>query len=322
MDAASILTEFREYSYILKRMDRILIVDDEFSILELLKDFLSGEGFEIQTACDGLEALDLLEKDNRFNMILSDINMPRLKGFELLSRVEKLYPHIRRVLITAYNVEDYITLALKYGISNIITKTTPFNFDEILLLVRNLIQGTIFGISGYLKPGTPIRNIPVISPQKVHDYALEPIREFRISRGSRNLEMVVVELLNNAVYYGARDMDPEKKEDWDERFILNEGEVDIYYGSDDEKCVIAVTDNGGKLSKEKVMYWLGRQMERDNSGLPVGLYDVHGRGLYISREYMDRLIINIEKKKRTEIICILYQKDAYKGHKPLLINEI
>jgi anti-sigma regulatory factor (Ser/Thr protein kinase) len=117
-------------------------------------------------------------------------------------------------------------------------------------------------------------------------------------------------------------MDPEKKEEWNEAFTLNEGEVDLYYGQDDEKCAISITDNGGKLDKSKVLYWLGRQMERDNSGLPVGLYDVHGRGLYISREYVDRLVVNIQRNHRTEIICILYNKESYKGHKPLLINEI
>ena len=303
-------------------MSRILVVDDEISILELLKDFLEGEGYQVSTAGDGVDALGVLEKDPRFDLVLSDINMPRMKGFEFLSRVEKLYPHIRRVLITAYNVEDYITLALKYGVSNIITKTTPFNFDEILLLLRNLIDGSIFGLGGYLKQGAAVAKIPVISPQKIHEYALTPIREMAITRVTRNLEMVVVELLNNAVYYGIKDMDPEKKEEWNERFTLAPGEVDLYYGKDDEKCAIAVADNGGKLNKEKVLYWLGRQMERDNSGLPVGLYDIHGRGLYISREYVDRLIVNIERRKRTEIISIIYNQEVYKGHKPLLINEI
>jgi CheY-like chemotaxis protein len=303
-------------------MNRILVVDDEVSILDLLKDFLEGEGYEVRTACDGIDALGLLEKDHAFDLVMSDINMPRMKGFEFLARVEKHYPHIRRVLITAYNVEDYMTLALRYGVSNIITKTTPFNFDEILLLIRNLIDRSIFGLDLYLKAGAAIGKIPVLLPQKIHEYALTPLREMAVTRVTRNLEMVVVELLNNAVYYGIKDMDPEKKEEWNEQFTLEPGEVDLYYGKDDEKYAIAVKDNGGKLNKEKVMFWLGRQMERDDSGLPIGLYDIHGRGLYITREYVDRLVVNIERKKRTEIICILYQHEIYKGHKPLLINEI
>ncbi len=303
-------------------MKRILVVDDEISILELLRDFLEADGYKVMTAGDGVEALNLLKNDSNFDLIMSDINMPRMKGFELLNNVEKLYPKMKRILITAYNVEDYIALAMKYGISNIITKTAPFNFDEILLTIRNLIDGSIFGIDRYLREGSIVHKIQVISPALIHEYALQPIERMSITRTTRNMEMVIVELLNNAVFYGAKDMDPEKKEEWNEQFELDNGEVEMHYGMDEEKYAISVTDNGGTLNKEKVLYWLRRQIERDNSGLPIGLYDIHGRGLYISREYVDRLIVNIEKKKRTEIICILYNTETYKGHKPLLINEI
>jgi LytS/YehU family sensor histidine kinase len=162
----------------------------------------------------------------------------------------------------------------------------------------------------------------VLSPKNIHDYALLPILAMKVTRAARNYEMVMVELINNAVYYGIQDMDPEKKEEWSDQFDLPEGAVEVFFGRDSEKCAIAVRDNGGKLTKEKVMHWLSRQIQKDNSGLPLGLLDVHGRGLFISREYVDRLIINIEKNKRTEIITLLYNEDTYKGHKPLLINEI
>lgn len=71
-----------------------------------------------------------------------------------------------------------------------------------------------------------------------------------------------------------------------------------------------------------MLYWLNRQNSRDQNGLPVGLYDSHGRGLFIARRYIDRLIINIDKARRTEVIIINYYSDTFKGHKPLYINEI
>jgi hypothetical protein len=54
----------------------------------------------------------------------------------------------------------------------------------------------------------------------------------------------------------------------------------------------------------------------------VNLYDIHGRGIFISRETIDRFIINIKKQVSTEIIAIHYMQDKFKGFHPLLINEI
>ncbi|MBL8025924.1 MAG: response regulator [Fibrobacteres bacterium] len=303
-------------------MHRILIVDDEPSIKELLKEFLSGEGYTTETASDGIDALDILKSDANFDLIISDINMPRMKGFELLKQVEILYPRIKRVLLTAYSVEDYIHLALEHGISNIITKTTPFNFDELLTIVSKLLSGNILGLDVHLDSGTEISRFQIKDPRLIPEYASAPIKALKMPRLNRNFEMVMVELLNNAVYYGVKDMDPERKETWTDDFLLDDGQVEVFYGSDSQKAAIAVRDNGGKLSKDKIMYWLSRQMLRDETGLPVGLYDIHGRGLFISREYVDRLVVNLIKGKSTEIICLIYHEDIYKGHKPLLINEI
>ncbi|OGS37504.1 MAG: hypothetical protein A2293_12640 [Elusimicrobia bacterium RIFOXYB2_FULL_49_7] len=303
-------------------MPKILIVDDEPAIRFLLQDILSELTYETLTAENGVEALAVLGKDPGVDMIISDINMPKMMGFELLAKVETLYPHIKRVLITAYNVEDYLALSVQHGISNILTKTTPFNFDEVTSVIQNLLSENVFGIDHFLRPNTPTHSIAITDPSKIHDYTLQMLESLRPPGNSHNLEMVVVELLNNAIFYGIKDMDPEKKEDWNDQFILNEGEVNLSWGKDEEKIIFSVSDSGGKLTKKKVLHWLSRQIDKDDTGMPVGLLDFHGRGFFISREYVDRLIINIKKNIRTEIICLQYVKGSYQGHKPLLINEI
>lgn len=297
-------------------------MDDEPAIRFLMQDILSDMKYGSQASENGVEALKVLEKDSSFTMVISDINMPKMRGFELLAEVERKYPHIKRVLITAYNVEDYLTLAMQYGISNIITKTTPFNLTEVTAIIRNLAEENIFGIESYLEPSSSVVRLPVRHPGQVHDYTVRVLGEMGIPTSNKNLEVVVVELLNNAIYYGIKGMDPEKKEEWTEDFVLDDGQVDLYYGSDADKCAIAVRDSGGKLTKEKVLFWLARQLEKDNQGLPKGLLDLHGRGFFISREYVDRLIVNIKKRSSTEIICLQYRNSPYKGHKPLLINEV
>jgi anti-sigma regulatory factor (Ser/Thr protein kinase) len=71
-----------------------------------------------------------------------------------------------------------------------------------------------------------------------------------------------------------------------------------------------------------VLYWLHRQLAIDEAGLPLGIFDSHGRGFFIARQYIDRLIINIDRNKKTEIVIINYFSKVYHGFKPLYINEI
>jgi len=66
--------------------------------------------------------------------------MPGMKGFDRLNIVRERYPSVKRMLITAYNVEDYLELALKHDIGNIFAKTAPFNFQEISTTIRNLLS--------------------------------------------------------------------------------------------------------------------------------------------------------------------------------------
>jgi CheY-like chemotaxis protein/anti-sigma regulatory factor (Ser/Thr protein kinase) len=289
-------------------MRKILVVDDEPAIRELLKEFLESENYRVETAEGGIQALAALEKDPDYDLVISDIKMPGMLGFELLAKIEEKYPSIRRVLITAYNPEEYISIAVKHGVSNIIAKTTPFNFNDVSAIVRSLSRGDIFGIPRFLNGRAEIRKIPVMSPRKARDYAMDVIRGLDMPPETRNMELAIVELLNNAIRV--------------EDFPPGRGEVEICYAKDDEKYAVAVVENRGRFNKEKVLFWLDRQTATDTSGQPLGILDVTGRGGYSSRQTVDRLIVNIKKQKCTEIICLDYFEKAVRDHKPLLINEI
>ena len=86
-------------------LGRILLADDEQDLLDVLSEFLEDEGYQVVTANDGVAALEILARDSRFDLLLSDINMPRMKGFELISESRKRYPAVKCGLITAY--EDF-----------------------------------------------------------------------------------------------------------------------------------------------------------------------------------------------------------------------
>ena len=75
-------------------MDRILIVDDDSSIRALTVGILRRAGYETVEAEDGEAVLDLLDQDQRFSLIISDIYMPRMTGISLLKELQKCCPHI------------------------------------------------------------------------------------------------------------------------------------------------------------------------------------------------------------------------------------
>lgn len=95
--------------------DKILFVDDEPMNLLLIETYLS-EVLQIETAESGKQAIEILEKDaDKYFMIVSDLRMPAMDGFELLSIVKVKFPNIRRLLFTAYFNNDQINEKVANG---------------------------------------------------------------------------------------------------------------------------------------------------------------------------------------------------------------
>lgn len=302
----------------------ILVVDDEAEMRQMICDYLSDvEGYDVCGAQGGEEALDKVLPSHDVDLVLSDINMPGMKGFELLNEVRRSYPKLKRMLITAYNVEDYFDLAMKYDVGNIFVKTTPFNFAELSTNIVNLLTNDIFGAERYFEDGAAVNTLTVKRSDTLHENARQIIELLPDKSRARKLELVIVELLTNAIFYGVRGENADNREEWDHDFELSDDEaITISVFVDKEKYGVSVIDNGGKLKKSDVLYWMNRQVTRDENGVPLGLTESHGRGLFIARQYIDRLIINIDKSKKTEVISINYLSQTYQGYKPLYINEI
>ncbi len=122
---------------------KILIVDDEQSIREFFQILLkkmSSEGdyvFEAVLAEDGAKALELLEKQS-FDMVISDLKMPRLSGLELLKKIKPIQPNIIFILITAFDTSETAVSAMKMGAYDYIPK--PFNVEEIKLTILSALS--------------------------------------------------------------------------------------------------------------------------------------------------------------------------------------
>ncbi len=111
----------------------VLVVDDEKPSRDLLEKILQGEGYRVETADGGEEALEKLRGDC-YDLLISDIEMPRLNGFELLRRVKHDRPDMAVIMITASGDSLSVKDCLLLGADEYITK--PFESSEVNLVVE------------------------------------------------------------------------------------------------------------------------------------------------------------------------------------------
>jgi two-component system response regulator PilR (NtrC family) len=116
---------------------RLLVVDDEESMREFLTIMLQREGYLVDTAADGAQAVARL-KEQGYDLVVSDIKMPRLNGFELLAQVRERSPDTAVIMVTAFSTTEEAVEAMKQGAYDYITK--PFKNEEIRLIVRNALE--------------------------------------------------------------------------------------------------------------------------------------------------------------------------------------
>jgi hypothetical protein len=142
-------------------------------------------------------------------------------------------------------------------------------------------------------------------------------------RHQRKFRQALNEIIINAVYYGAKQERGDRKDAWPIDVELASDEiVTVSWGADDEKIGVSVMDQKGLLKKKDVLFWLERNTTKGDDGLSKGLLDDHGKGMFITRESIDRFIVNIKPGNKTEIVMLNYKEGLYDGYRPLWIQEI
>ena len=121
---------------------KILVVDDEPDLQPLMlqrmrRDIRKGR-YQFVFAGNGLEALEALERDSSIDMVLSDINMPRMDGLALLSQIAKVAPNLRSVIISAYGDMKNIRTAMNRGAFDFVTK--PIDFDDLRVTIDRTLR--------------------------------------------------------------------------------------------------------------------------------------------------------------------------------------
>jgi len=116
---------------------RILVVDDEQLIRDLLKRILDNRGYEVVVASDGIEALRKI-KEAYFDLMIMDLKMPRMAGMELLERVRRIKEDLLVIVITGHGTIETAKEAMKQGCVDYITK--PFDVEDILFVIRRAFE--------------------------------------------------------------------------------------------------------------------------------------------------------------------------------------
>jgi DNA-binding response OmpR family regulator len=118
---------------------KILVVDDDKVLLEAIAYTLASDGYEVKTADDGFQALDIIQKQEQLDLIISDIMMPNMTGMGLLSLLKKFYfDSVPVILMSTLDKKEIILSAMKLGAYDFILK--PFNIEELALRVKKVLN--------------------------------------------------------------------------------------------------------------------------------------------------------------------------------------
>ena len=117
--------------------NKILIVDDDPVLLNLLGNYISYFGLEFSTASDGQDAVEKLKKET-FSVVITDMMMPKMDGMQLLQHIRSIYPQTNVIVVTGYDRTFTYTDVIKAGASDFIIK--PFNSAELEAKINRILR--------------------------------------------------------------------------------------------------------------------------------------------------------------------------------------
>lgn len=129
--------------------DRILLVEDEASLAMIVAETLTDEGFDVDIASDGLDGLGKLARES-YGIVVADVMMPRLDGFEMCRRLRRIDPDIPLLFLTAKSSIDDIVDGFELGANDYLKK--PFKMRELIVRIKALFGVEIRRLSRRLRP--------------------------------------------------------------------------------------------------------------------------------------------------------------------------
>lgn len=135
--------------------NKILFVEDEADLTLIVADTLRGEGYEVATACDGIDGLNKFRTEGA-DIVVADVMMPRMDGFSMAREIKKLSPSVPLLFLTAKSTIDDVEEGFDIGANDYIKK--PFELRELIVRIKALLRrcGNIrldeikFSLGGYI----------------------------------------------------------------------------------------------------------------------------------------------------------------------------
>ena len=121
----------------MSQKNRLLVVDDEESLRTVLCSELVSEGFKVQNAGDGDEAIEILNKEE-FDLVLLDIKMPRVNGFDVLKHVKEKHPATKVVMLTGFADLKNAIESKKLGAEDFVSK--PYDLVDLLTTIERVLS--------------------------------------------------------------------------------------------------------------------------------------------------------------------------------------
>lgn len=118
-------------------MARVLIVDDEETVMETLRILVSCDGHEVIGVTDGAKALEIIRSDPALDLILTDLRMSPVSGMDILREVQKTRPALRSIVISAFCDNQTISEAKALGCTTYLKK--PFNVTQVLGAIKSAL---------------------------------------------------------------------------------------------------------------------------------------------------------------------------------------
>lgn len=195
---------------------KILIVEDDLDLGNLLKQYMEMNGFQVKRVFNGLEAFDEL-KLNAYDLMVLDVMMPELDGFSLAKKLNNYYPELPFLFVTAKTMREDKLAGLKLGADDYIVK--PFDADELILRIRNILKRT----KNEIKKSNKVFNIGLFS----FDYK-------NLHLKSEDFEKILTEKEADLLYYLCSNQEELiKREDilvylWKEPDFFNGRSMDVF----------------------------------------------------------------------------------------------
>jgi DNA-binding NtrC family response regulator len=122
-------------------MNKILVVDDDRDMQENIVEVLENAEFDVCTADNGEEAIELVS-ETPFDLVLLDLIMPKMGGMEALPIIRRKCPNIKIIMVTAFSTIDNAVEAMRKGANDYITK--PFKINELMMAVKRCLEEAKF----------------------------------------------------------------------------------------------------------------------------------------------------------------------------------